>query len=257
MTVKAHFSNTYLDARKKFLSACGARSLEVDERLNSNAKGAFEENLYMDIVRLGLANASKVLFIISGTHGVEGYCGSGIQTGLLNEGHFANLPDDVSVVMVHAMNPYGFSHDRRVNEDNVDLNRNFLDFSRSERPLSDYSKIHEYLVPDDWDGPERQTANKHLAAFIAQRGMKEFQAAVSSGQYRHKDGLFYGGDRPTWSNEVFRSVLKDYAGAAQVVGFIDIHTGLGPHGYGELIALGSAKTKACAREWYGNQITDP
>ena len=66
---------------------------------------------------------------MSGTHGVEGYCGSGIQIGFLKEGLFAELPDDMSVVLLHAMNPYGFSNDRRVNEDNVDLNRNFLDFA--------------------------------------------------------------------------------------------------------------------------------
>ncbi|MDJ0921631.1 MAG: M14 family metallopeptidase [Henriciella sp.] len=257
MTVSSYFSADYVEARDKFLTACGERSLNVDSRLNPNAKGARGEDLYTDIARIGPANTAKTLVLMSGTHGVEGYCGSGAQTGFLREGYFADLDEDVSVVLVHALNPYGFSHDRRVTEDNVDLNRNFLDFSVSERPASEYSRIHEFILPDDWGGPAHASANKQLASFIAQDGMKAFQAAVSGGQYAYRDGIFYGGDRPTWSNETFRSVLREYAGTADTVGLIDFHTGLGPYGYGELIAGGSSDQKTLARTWYGDQVTDP
>lgn len=257
MTVSTNFSSTYVEAREKFLAACSDRALSVDSRLNPNSTGVRGEDLYMDTVRIGSATASKTLFLMSGTHGVEGYCGSGVQVGFLRRGFFSDLPDDLNVILVHAMNPYGFSHDRRVNEDNVDLNRNFLDFSSTKRPESDYGRIHVHVLPEDWDGPARQEANKKLAIFIQEHGMRVFQAAVSGGQYEHSDGLFFGGLGPTWSNNVFRSVVQDYAGQSDIVGFIDFHTGLGPYGYGELISLGSLDQKSLVRQWFGDEVTDP
>ncbi len=103
----------------------------------------------------------------------------------------------------------------------------------------------------------RKHANKQLALFIEAHGMRTFQAAVSGGQYQHADGIFYGGDQPTWSNETFRSVVSDYARDAEIVGFIDFHTGLGPYGYGELISLGSQDQKSHVRQWFGDEVTDP
>lgn len=257
MTVAHYFSSNYAEAREKFLAACQQRGLKVDSHLNPVAKGAAGEDLFMDIAQIGPTGARKVLFLMSGTHGVEGYCGSGAQIGMLEEGYFTDLPEDTAVILVHAMNPYGFSHDRRVNEDNVDLNRNFLDFTKPDRPDGGYARIHPYILPDDWDGPARREANKQLAMFIEENGMKAFQAAVSGGQYQHQDGVFFGGHKPTWSNETFRQVVRDYASEAETVGFIDFHTGLGPYGYGELISLGSLDQKGLAADWFGDDVTDP
>lgn len=257
MSIVSCFSDHYTDAREKFLAACADRSLEVESLLNPNAKGSRDEDLYTDVVRLGRADASRVLVLSSGTHGVEGYCGSGAQVGFLTQGHLSDLPADLSIVMIHAMNPYGFSHDRRVNEDNVDLNRNFIDFAAAQTDDSAYTAIHAYLLPDDWDGPSKQAANQALVGFIEENGIKAFQAAVSGGQRTHADGIFYGGRKPTWSHEMIRSVLRKYAGGAQTVGVIDFHTGLGPYGYGELISDGPPAQKALTQQWYGDQVTDP
>jgi len=257
MPAESYFSASYADARAKFLKACEERDIEVEHRRNPHVTGVSGEDLFMDIARIGSKTASKVLFLMSGTHGVEGYCGSGAQVGLLREGYFSDLPDDLSIVLVHAMNPYGFSHDRRVNEDNVDLNRNFLVFEASNRPESDYAKIHPYVLPEDWGGPAQKAANKALGQFIEEHGMRVFQAAVSGGQYQHPDGVFYGGDQETWSNQTFRAVLNDYAKDADTVVFLDFHTGLGPYGYGELISLGSSDQKALSRKWFGDEVTDP
>ena len=257
MDAPSFFSGSYAQAREKFIAACLARELKVDSRKNTNVKGVAGEDLYMDIAQIGHPNAAKTLFLMSGTHGVEGYCGSGAQIGFLTTGWFSDLPADTKVVLVHAMNPFGFSHDRRVNEDNVDLNRNFMNFSVDELPVSEYANIHAHVLPEEWEGPAKKEANAALAAFIEQHGAKAFQAAVSGGQYSHKDGIFYGGRQPTWSNTTFRSVLVDYASDARLVGFVDFHTGLGPYGYGELISLGSDDQKACAYRWYGDQVTDP
>lgn len=251
------FSSSYREARQKFLAACKTRTLQVDSRRNPNAIGVKGEPLYTDIVRIGASDAKKALLLLSGTHGVEGYCGSGVQVALLNHGFLDNLPTDICVIIIHAMNPYGFSHDRRVTEDNVDLNRNFVDFTSPDLPGKDYGHIHEHILPNDWDGPAREEADRQLAHYIGVHGMKAFQAAVSSGQYLCPDGIFFGGNAPTWSNAMFRSVLSEYLVGKSVVGTIDFHTGLGPHGYGELIAIGSEAQKARAAEWYDDDVTDP
>jgi hypothetical protein len=257
MTVPSCFSDHYTQAREKFLAACTARGLRVDSRLNLNAKGSRGEDLYTDIALIGRADAPKMLVLSSATHGVEGYCGSGAQVGLLQDGYFADLPEDMAVLFIHAMNPYGFSHDRRVTEDNVDLNRNFMDFSTISDAPGAYAELHPHILPEDWSGPAREAADEAIAAYIQDKGLTAFQTAASEGQYHFEDGIFYGGACPTWSNEMFASVMKAYVSHAKHVAFLDFHTGLGPYGYGELIMDGTPEQKARARDWYGDQVTDP
>ena len=38
----------------------------------------------------------------------------------------AVVPDGVTLLLVHVINPYGYKHGRRYNENNVDLNRNVI-----------------------------------------------------------------------------------------------------------------------------------
>jgi predicted deacylase len=257
LNIEPFFSANYIEARSKFLEACEERALPVESHLNPNAKGVSGEELFTDVVRIGPEKASKVLLIVSGTHGVEGYCGSGAQIGLLTTDVFEPLPDDLSVIMIHGLNPYGFSHDRRVNEDNIDLNRNFIDFESDYHPTSRYAEIHQDLVPKDWEGPEYAAANMRLAAFAERYGMAVYQAAVSSGQYDYPDGIFFGGKKPAWSNTILRNIVSEYLSEAKSVAVIDFHTGLGPYGYGEIISVGTPKQKALSRQFYGDQVTDP
>ena len=60
---------------------------------------------------------------------------------------------DTALVLVHANNPHGFAHQRRVNEDNIDLNRNFIDFDAKTPESPEYAELHPALVPEAWDGP--------------------------------------------------------------------------------------------------------
>jgi predicted deacylase len=89
---------------------------------------------------------------------VEGFCGSGIQIGLLQEGLAERLPPAVRVLVIHALNPYGFSHLRRVNEDNIDLNRNFVDYSNSYRANDDYDVLSDAIDPSA-ESPLHRTAS--------------------------------------------------------------------------------------------------
>jgi len=47
----------------------------------------------------------------------------------------------------HLSASYGFSRSQRTNEDNVDLNRNFVDFSMPLPKNPGYQRFHGLLVP--------------------------------------------------------------------------------------------------------------
>jgi hypothetical protein len=252
-SIHTAFSKSYAEARQKFLSAAQQAGLQVASHVHPE-KGRDGEELAMDVVREGPLNAQHVLLVSSACHGVEGYCGSGVQIDALRNSDWrqAVAQSGVAVVYVHALNPHGFSHVRRVTQENVDLNRNFHDFSK---PLPDntaYKEVQDLLLPEQW--PPNAANQQATAQYIAQHGMSKLQAAVSQGQHHHPQGLFYGGQAPTWSNQTIRKVLKQHGGSAQKMAWIDLHTGLGPSGVGERIYAGAndAAAIARARQWWGN-----
>jgi hypothetical protein len=85
------------------------------------------------------------------------------------------------------------------------------------------------------------------------------QAAVSGGQHGHPQGLFYGGVNPTWSNVTLRHVLQEHARRCSRLAWIDLHSGLGTSGHGELIFAGRDDPAALARarRWWGSGVTSP
>ncbi len=252
-----HFAATYAEARERFLAAARARGLTVERHLHPGVRGADGEELSCDVATFGPAGARAVLVLTSGTHGAEGFCGSGCQVGMLHDG--ALLAEaaaaGVRIVLVHALNPYGFSHLRRTNEDNVDLNRNFRSFDPPPLPNRAYADVHGFMVPATW--PPSADDHARMAAYVQAHGERALQAAVSGGQCEFPDGLFYAGVAPAWSNRVLRSVLRAHARAAAVLGWIDFHTGLGPRGHGEKIYAGRAIAAdvARARAWWGTDVT--
>ena len=253
MEIEEHFSKSYAEARSKFLDACRKRHLAVASYENPTGRGPMGERLSTDVVRLGTNHPSRLLVITSATHGVEGFAGSGPQVALL--GTDLDLPGDVGLMLVHAVNPHGFAHGRRVTEENVDLNRNFIDFD--EPPENEgYAELHPFFVPDEYSGPAKEKADRALQEFIATKGIETFQAVVQRGQYTHPDGLFYGGRASTWSHNMLRQLVADEMSSVEKLAVIDIHTGLGERGVGEAILKGGPDEAARACSWYG-EVTRP
>ena len=125
---------------------------------------------------------------------------------------------------MHALNPYGFAWLRRVNEDNIDLNRNFHDFSKDLPSCSAYEELHDWLVPLEWEGEHRQRADDELRKYIAANGMRAFQGAITSGQHTRPKGLFYSGTTKSWSNNTLRQICQKYVPAiAKMVAVLDFH----------------------------------
>jgi hypothetical protein len=246
----------YGAARARFLTAAGRLGLRTDHNVHPSV-GPSGEELAIDTAWLGPTDASAVLVVVSGTHGVEGFAGSWCQSRWLESApELPALPPATAVLFVHAFNPHGFAWVRRVNEDNVDVNRNFVDFA--EPPDNPgYDELHAVLCPERWDEASQQATTEKVVNFVVDHGMEAVQAAISGGQYRHPDGLYYGGAAPTWSHRIMRSVwASDLAASSRIV-VLDLHTGLGPWGHGELISHHGPGDPGYDRAvaWWGDRVT--
>jgi hypothetical protein len=244
----------FTTARTRFLTAAEEAGAHV-RHLEHPLPGPQGDPLATDVARLGNPDAPARLLVVSGTHGVEGFAGSACQEAMLAGGIPAAAAfeaGDLAVVLVHAINPYGFAWVRRVNEDNVDLNRNCVDFRRPLPENTGYDELADALVPDRWDEATQERTAGILLGYAEEHGFDALQAAVSMGQYKHPNGVYFGGTRPVWSRRALEEIARhDCAGAARVA-LLDLHTGLGPRGVGELIAAHpDARDKQRISDWYG------
>lgn len=259
LDIDTAFSSSYAEARERFAAAADAAGLDLHAEVHP-LLGRDGETLALDVALDGDPAASRLLLVSSGCHGIEGYCGSGAQIALLRDDAWRAEARDagVAVLYLHALNPYGFSWWRRVTHENVDLNRNFHDFSQPLPANDGYDRIAHLLVPPVW--PPAAETEQALLETGAEIGERALQAAVSSGQHRHPQGLFYGGSDPCWSNVALRRVLHERGRRCRRMGWIDIHTGLGPRGHGERICTGSLQPPDAlerARAWWGPEVTSP
>lgn len=240
-----------------FRDAAAAAGLDVTSYENP-ARGPDGEPLGIDVARAGPADAARVVVVNSATHGAEGFCGSGIQVGWLRNRRDQDLPNSVAVLLIHGFNAYGFAWLRRVNEDNVDLNRNFIDHDAPYPSNDEYAELADAMLPADWDGPARDAAEQRIADYVAANGEQALLRAAR-GQYAFPDGLFFGGNGPTWSHRTLATIAAEHLAAATDIAFIDLHTGLGPYGVGEALCYHPPGTDAHDRvvAWYSQPVTVP
>lgn len=231
------YSVGYSILRQRFLAAArraGATLFEYQHPLH----GPDGELLSTDVAYLGERDASKMLVVISGTHGVEGQFGSACQAEWLSANCPWQLPKDTAVLMIHLINPWGTAWGRRVNEDNVDLNRNFIDWESSVPRNEKYAALHEAFVCPEWIGPRRDHADELFARVKKSLGGHAGIASiVEAGQYEFPDGMFYGGDGPVWSNRTLNEIVQTFTRDTSDVIVFDLHTGAGPYGYPALLSV--------------------
>ncbi|MET0541288.1 MAG: M14 family metallopeptidase [Variovorax sp.] len=259
MNAARWFSASYGEARARFLRAAARNDSAVQSHLLATHRGLEDEQLATDVVRLGPPNATRMLAVTSGTHGVEGFCGSAAQLALLHDKplHALLRRLDVAILIVHAVNPYGFSHLSRTTEDNIDLNCNDVDFSQPLPRNEAYDLLDEFLVPEEW--PPSRANERAIERYIAERGESAWRQAVTAGQYTHAEGLCFGGRRKAWSTQVLHSVFAQFGAGCERIGWIDFHAGLGPYGHGEKICIGKAGADELqrARAWWGADVSWP
>ena len=232
-SVSQSFGTDYADCRARLLERIGNAKAAAFKNPNTGPNG---EELATDAVWFGPEDAGRVLVIVSATHGVEGFCGSGIQNDWLLSGGPSALPDDTAVLLIHALNCHGFAWIRRATGEGCDLNRNGIDFNQPLPENAGHDALVDCFVPVDLEPETIAAADARIQAYRREHGEQAYQAARKAGQYRHAHSIFFGGFTPTWARTTLEAIIAEYRLAERrLVTILDVHTGLGPHGHGEPI----------------------
>lgn len=131
MDVLSYYLETYEACRKAFLSYKKQLKSKF-ARFDYECLEIPKEGGQLDVYCLGEKKkpAKRLVVMSSGIHGVEGFAGSAFQRRwieefLLDDKSAYKLPKNSDFLILHGINAHGFKNFLRVNERNVDLNRNF------------------------------------------------------------------------------------------------------------------------------------
>lgn len=258
------FRSTYQEARMLFRSA--ASHMASAELYTLPVIG----DATMDIAVLA-GDLPGLVVHTSGVHGVEGFAGSAIQLAHLqaaskvDEAH--RRATSPTLVLVHAVNPWGMARYRRTNENNVDLNRNALTEEEWKRVAAypnhvNYQKFDQALFNPAY-APTFWTSNlvfwvKAVWGILC-HGIPTLKAAMVGGQYYNPKGIFYGGSgQHEASIQVLEKWMTDFLAdrpKSEVVTWLDVHTGLGVMGEDTLLFLPKEKGSVQALQEVVQDIT--
>ncbi len=231
------FHETYDENREQFrrLAALLNREFSDVEIYTYIVKSKVDSDLSINAVYIPAQNEAKKLIIMSsGVHGIEGFTGSAVQQYVMTQMLSGKVPQNMGLLLIHAINPFGFKYERRVSENNVDMNRNF----HSNKDLftnnnEGYAKIYRFLNPE---GKVRAGYFRNTVFFmktvykIIRYSMQTLRQSTVQGQYEFDKGIFYGGKdfepQKEWLAQLISKKTDDY----EFVFAIDLHTGLGERG---------------------------
>jgi hypothetical protein len=248
MNILDSYSQNFEMARQRFRDAAS----NVNARLERHAvsvDGYDDGTLTIDVAFVGSPDPRWTVVVSSGLHGVEGFFGSAIQVAWLTDVATSGFqPEHGRIVLVHAINPYGFMLQRRTNEDNADLNRNFLFSSESYRGAPDgYADLDAFLNPTS--PPSRLEPYRLKALWnIWRLGLPAIKNAVAGGQYDYPKGIFFGGHGPAQSSRIIQDNFDQWIGSASDVVHVDFHSGLGKYSHYKLLLVEPMNSPNL--EWY-------
>ena len=229
-----YFKNTYSECRDQFREASG----EISKKYNGVEIGKFtvpsrvDDDLTIDYCYIpGQKRRDKVVIVTSGVHGIEGYAGSAVETFIMKELMETFNLDNMGILLIHGVNPYGFRYLRRVSENNVDLNRSFSssrDLYKTEN--SGYEKVFDLLNPSeklDFYSFDHLYFPARAIGYVIKYSTSSLRDAILRGQYKYEKGLYFGGKDFEPQKGLMEPLLKKTINQYNVILMIDIHTGYG------------------------------
>ncbi len=249
---ETYYSPTYETARQRFCDTA-SQAKAILEQYSVDVPGFDRGALTIDVAKIGSPNPDWAVVVSSGVHGVEGFCGSAIQLAWLsrvNAGQFVG--QNALVILIHGLNPYGFKMLRRTNEDNIDLNRNFLraDSDYKGAPVG-YEALNQFLNPPSPPSRFELFWLKAIAK-IRRLGLPAMKEAIAGGQYQFPQGLFFGGYGPSQSARIIQANFEKWLSGAREIVHIDFHSGLGKYSEYKLLLTESADSPQLS--WYGEKF---
>ena len=247
----------YGAARRRFRAAAQNAGATLSDFPHPDLRAPGGGDLAIDLAWLGPKGAERVLLITSGMHGFEGPAGSAVQS-LWLESSPIKLPANTAVMLVHALNPWGFAYVSRLTESNVDLNRNFIDWSEPPPGNPYYHHIAEAIRVKDLSPQTMMTLMSEQQRLIGELGPAAMQVASDYGQYQDPEGLTFGGAGPEFGHRVLREIVDTRLSAVRELGLIDLHTGVGAYGEVAVLPIDGAGSENAKRllDWWGKDLVE-
>ena len=246
--VRAHLAH-----RVELLKAAGV-AVEHKEYAIDESDELYIDNIYLPAE----VETTNLIILTTGVHGMEGYIGSVMLDVFFEEIYPTLNTDNTGILVVANINPYGMKYMRRYNENNVDLNRNFIEdwenFDLSSN--KEYPKVESFLQPVGAMGNafwHEVSFYLSLAKEALTTGADTISDALLTGQYEYAEGVYYGGNGDEKSTSYLKGVFAECIdGSYENLIHIDIHSGYGPR-YNMVIfnSVQDPTTEAEAKEMFG------
>ncbi|MCI0609978.1 MAG: M14 family metallopeptidase [Anaerolineae bacterium] len=227
-----YFPSSYEDSRARFLQSLNLIQQKWHSTLLETHPLKDHSDLSIDWLWAHAHKKETLVIISTAEHGIEGYVGSAMMKIFIEEFAPRLNPENTGLLLIHGLNPWGMKHHRKVNENSVDLNRNFVfdgDFDPAINP--------EFHYVENFINPQRRIESFNLESIrflgdvvksIIRMGIATITKASLLGQHHTPNGFFYGGANHQESTVVamglYRRALEEYQSVIQ----IDMHTGYGP-----------------------------
>ncbi|TFD94525.1 M14 family metallopeptidase [Jeotgalibacillus sp. R-1-5s-1] len=234
-TIDEYFQRDYETSRAVF-----RKNFEKIKRIWPNAEmtthfiGQESDDNTIDMIYTeGTHENERVLFMTTGEHGIEGFAGAAMLDVFAHE--LAYLLDEkrTGLCLIHAVNPWGMRHRRRVTENNIDLNRNYLVEPEQvpENANLEYEKLQELFLPSGKIESllvEKSNIRNHMAKGAVNEGYSGLMSAKGMGQYEFPKGVYYGGKEKEESAIFLKGIQEKLLATFDRVIHLDWHTALGP-----------------------------
>lgn len=223
------FYKTYEETKKEFYNLY----VSLKDKYNISFKAyPIVDDLTLDIMEFIPEKKEKLLCIMTGLHGIEGYVGDFLLREFIDK-QLPNIDLKIThIILVHNINPYGMKYKRKVNENNVDLNRNFITDLKELPHNNGYALNKNFFLPKKLNSSYAFEWIKFYARtlkLIFSASKKELKEATLIGQYEFENGFYYGGKKAEKSVQILLDLYKKFVnyGYKQSI-YIDLHTGFGP-----------------------------
>lgn len=238
----------YFTSRARFIELGKACDAHMESHPIS-AKGPSQELLTVDVASLTSDDDKHLIILTSGVHGVEGFIGANVQFQALRMLAQERMPSGIGIVMIHAANPWGFAHLRRVDENNVDINRNFIERPPSSHPR--YATLDPVINPQAAPSIVGEISYwfNAIKLISTNLGITKLFKPIAQGQYDFPKGVFFGGQQLSEATKLLQKLILNFSAGADQITVLDIHSGLGPSAKASLIGNTNLVTKEKRSSW--------
>ncbi len=198
MTASQHFASDSRTARVRFLSACDSVGLHVVSYRRPQAKEGAP--VLVDVARLGSPDSERLVVLCPGARLADALCASGIEVTLLREAITETAPRRVALLLVHATDPSALAAPKR---------------STTELPRN-----------RRWQDTVLAAAETRFAEYARTRGLDT--SAVGNGRA--------SASPLAWPLETIADISDRFLARARKLVVLDLQTGSGAYGEGEVIS---------------------